>query len=571
MKKILLLAAVGMTAIQVSAQDMWLAPGAMFSKASEDGRYFVMEDEGCLYLYDVITEEFNVYEAEYSTLENYYSPYYSVGFGNAFSADNVMVGNYDECQPAYLKDGEWYMLPVTEEDATRGNCNSADAITPDGKRICGGIARDAFSVDAQNIMMVPVIWDLQANGEYGMYTVLPHPEKDFSGRTPQYITARGISDDGKTIIGQIMDYSGMSPMPIVYREAADGTWSYELPGASMMYDTNAVFPEYPTYPKEPEAALYLEGEALEAYKAACEAYDQAVEDYWNGLIDDYPTEPDATQYMTEEAKALYEAAMAEYQEQLAAYYDALDAFDDVFYDPSVVYGGSFEFNNGYISRDGKYLATTFVNSYEDPDAWFGYSVAYQPCRFDLTNAEAPVELAEETNALATSIQNNGTVLYSTPADEYLRDTYLMPAGSTSGIALDDYVASVDPELGAIMKETLTFQVAEFDEEWNTVPGEEKVCTGTACSNGAGTLYYSWIYNSFYGDYDWYIASYILTLDNVVKLDDAQSHKVTSAIITDLNGHIVNMNGSVKDLASGIYMITTTTADGRSKTQKVIKH
>jgi len=571
MKKFLLLAAVAMTAIQVSAQDMWLAAGAMFSKASEDGRYFVMEDEGSLYIYDAETEEFNVYEAEYSALEGYYSPYYSVGFGNAFAADNTMVGNYDECQPAYLKDGEWYMLPITEDDATKGKCNSADAITPDGKRICGGIARDAFSIDAEDIMMVPVIWEKQANGEYGMYTVLPHPDKDFSGRTPQYITARGISDDGKTIIGQVMDYSGMSPMPIVYREAADGTWSYELPGASMMYDTNAVFPEYPTCPKEPDAAAYLEGEGLEAYKAACEAYDQAVEDWWNGLIDDYPTKPDATQYMTDEAKALYEAAMAEYEEQMAAYYDAVDAFDEVFYDPSVVYGGAFEFNNGFISRDGKYLATTFINSYEDPEAWWGYSTAYQPCRFDLTNAEAPVELAEETNALVSCIQNNGTVLYCTPADNYLRCTYLMPEGSTTGIALDDYVASVNPEMGAVMKEALTFQEAAFDEEWNVVPGEEKVFTGTACSNGPGTLYYSWIYNNFYGDYEWYIASYILTLDNVTKLEDVQNHAVTSAIITDINGRIVSMNGSIKDLAKGVYMITTTTANGQSKTQKVIKH
>lgn len=571
MKKFLLSAAVVLTAIQVSAQDMWLAEGAMFSKASEDGRYFVMEDEGSLYIYDAETDEFNIYESEYSALEGYNSPYYSVGFGNVFSDDNTMVGNYDECQPAYWQNGEWYMLPIKEEDAEKGKCNSADAITPDGRRICGGIAGDKFSIDAENIMMLPVYWEKKADGTYGDYVVLPHPTKDFSGRIPQYITARSISDDGKTIIGQIVDYSGMSPMPIVYKEAADGTWSYSLPGASMMYDTEAVFPEFPTCPSEPDPMAYLEGEGLEAYKAACEAYDQAVEDWWNGLIDDYPTRPDATQYMTEEALALYQEAMAEYEEQLAAYYDAVDAFDEVFYDPSVVYGGSFEFNNGYLSRDGKYLATTFVTSYDDPDSWMGWSEAYQPCRFDLTNAEAPVVMADENNALVSCIQNNGTILYCTPADSYLRDTYLMPVGSTEGIALDDYVASVNPEMGAIMKEVLTFQEAVYDDEWNLVPGEEKVFTGTACSNGPGTLYYSWIYNNFYGDYEWWIASYILTLDNVTKLDGTMSQQVTSAIITDINGRMVSANGSLKGLAKGVYMITTTTADGRAKTSKVILH
>lgn len=579
MKKNLLFATAAMALVSFSAaaQNIFLVENALFDKASEDGRYLVSVDQGSMILFDAQEETYQFFECG----EDGISPYYCIGFGNVFSQDGTMVGNIDFATPAIFKNGEWKPLPIKEEDGIQGKNNSADGITPDGSRIVGGIAPEVMGLYAQNVMLAPVIWEKEANGEYGMYTMLPYPTKDFTGRTPQYVTARSISDDGKTIIGQVMDWSGFFPMPIVYHEQANGEWTYELIGRELVYDVNTVFPEYPSYePRYPQDTDFMTAEELAAYNAAMDQYYQDMEAYWNGETDVWPTYPMASDFMGEEGTAAYNDAMNTYNAENAVYQDSVEVFNAVFYDPAVVYNTSYEFNNLALSRDGKYYAATFHAVDEEnsiPDDPWGQVLTSTPLRFDLTTGT--YEACENTDALVSGIMNDGTVLLAGPSSSMARNTYLMPAGTTACTSLIDYVQAQSPAAAELMTENLTFQSAIMNwETWESMPGPEGLYTGTASSNGKGNVIYGWLVNEFYG-VDWYYYSYCLTFDTttgVAKVSTEGHAAITGVTVTDATGALVQTsNGSaldvIKNLGKGVYFVTTTTADGAQKTQKIIRH
>lgn len=579
MKKNLLFAtaAMAMASFSVSAQNISFVENAIIEKASEDGRYLVGVDQGTLYFIDVQEETVETYDCG----EDGISPYYGIGFGNIFAEDGTMVGNIDFATPAILKNGEWKPLPIKEEDGVQGKNNSADGITPDGKRICGGIAPEAMGMDAKDVMLAPVIWEKGADGEYGMYKKLPYPTEDFTGRLPQYVTARSISDDGKTVIGQVVDWSGFFPMPIVYREQANGEWTYELIGRELVYDVNAVFPAYPSYePRYPDAADFMNEEEQNAYNEAMDAYNQAVMDYWMGVSDIYPEWPMYENYMGTESAAAYGTAMDTYQVEYAAYEDSVNVFNEVYFDPNVVYNTSYEFNNLAMSRDGKYYATTFhavdeENSFPD-DPW-GQIMLSTPLRFNLTNGT--YEACDNTDAIVSGFMNDGSMLVASSASAMARTTYIMPAGTTACTSLYDYVLAKNADAAQLLADNLTFQSSVMDwETWESMPGEEGLYTGTASSNGAGNVIYGWLVNEFYG-VDWWYLSYCLTFDattGVVKVNTEGNAMITDISVVDAAGAPVSTDkGSVldviKSLGKGVYFVTTTAADGTQKTQKVIRH
>lgn len=577
MTKHLLILAVACTFASASAQQLTLHPNLLFEHVSEDGRYFSGSIENTVTVYDAQEGTYHVYEAYF---ENN-TPLYSVGFGSVFSQDGTMVGNIDYATPAILKNNEWIALPITEEDGTPGKNNSADAITLDGKRICGGIAPAAMSIDAQDVMLAPVIWDMQADGTYGMYQKLPYPTKDFTGRTAQYVTARFISNDGKTIVGQIVDWSGFFPMPIVYKQADNGDWSYEVFGRELVYDTTAVFPDYPVYePVCPYAEDYLDEAGAEAYNNAVTAYNDSVSAYWFGEIEDYPTYyPDAKDFLSGESQTTFEALFAQFQTENAAYQDSLAVFDAVFYDPNVVYESNYEFNNMALSADGKYYATS-LNSpdteNDDPYAW-GPSMLTNAFRFDLTSNKYTYEKSNNSNALVSGIMNDGTVLLAATDENNLPQAALIKAGSTADVPFIDYLTEVKPQAVQLLTDSLTYSIIAVDEEtWEPIEGESGVQTGTVSSNGNGTVFCGWIQNNFYTDEDWYFLSYTLDLNKQstgIKATLANT-EVTSVVVTDLNGNTVYNAGvanfNMKNLNKGVYFITLTTADGCKQTNKIIR-
>lgn len=572
MKKSLLLCA-ALIAVSASAQQMTLHPNVIFSHASEDGRYFVGDDEGTAILYDAEQMLYYIYDGESN------DAYYTAGFGSIFSNDGVMVGNIKDEVPGYLQNFEWNMLPCLESDMESGKFNSADAITLDGTRICGGVAGAAYSYDATEPMLLPVIWNKQADGTWGMYEKLPRPEKDFSGRTPQYITARAMSTDGKTIVGQIVDYSGFYPLPIVYKQNEAGEWSYQVFGQEYIYNTNIEFPTYPSVePTIPSADPYLDAEGRQAYIDAWTAYSDSIDNYWYS-DGEYPSyKPKAEDFMTPENALAYGELYAAYEAAVEAYNDSINAFNDLFDDPTVIYGNNFVFNNIMISADGKYCATALLNideeNYDPFDSW-GSGFFYNVVRFDLSNNFA-AEKSDNTDVLVCNLMADGTVLMAGPASEMSRQTKLMAPNSTADISLIDYLNAKSELAVEMMTDSLTFSTIGYDPEtWEEVINDPEVQTGTACSNNNGTLFYGWMANSFVEDNEWYYLSYTLDLNKEANgINVVRSNNVTSVVVTDLAGNTICNAGAadfhMSHLNKGVYLITTTAADGSKQTLKIIR-
>ncbi len=570
MKKFLLLVSVAMTAFcSMSAQDISLVNGGSVEKVSEDGRYAVFTNEGTLYLLDLkATDEdkkITIFEANDET-----GIHYNIGFGHIFSDDNTMVGQTTDNTPAILKNGEWTLLPVKESDLEPGKINSADAITPDGSRICGGIAMDAFSMDAKEPMLVPVVWDKQADGTYGQYTVLPYPKADFTGAVPQYVTARDMSADGKTIIGQITDNSGFCVYPIVYHQDAEGKWSYELILADKVYDPNGVFAPYPTYePQMPNAEDYMDEAGMTAYETASQAYmDSLMAAYETGEWPSYY--PNPSDFLSGENMTIYDSLFNKYQVEDQAYQDSLNAYFDSYQANTT--GASFEFNIAYLSADGKYAAMTYVQpgeSFWDPDQNFVY-------RYNIeTDA---LEMCEQEGS-ASGIMSDGTVLFhsSYNGSMWQRTAHVMNIGSTEAAPLEDYIATKSAKAADLYKKSLTVEIIAFDQEtWEPLeePADKLVLGGTTSCNRDGSIICGWTYNEGNVNADWYILGYIIDLtsfDDYTSIKTlAANNKITSMVVTDLNGAVVNTTGSIKDLNKGTYLVTTKTADGQTKTIKVCK-
>ncbi len=561
-----------MLGAMAQAQQFQFFDEQQIVKISNDGKTVVSTNgEGGVVIYNSETDTYSIYEADYDT----FSPYYSVGFGNILSNNGIMVGNYDDSKPAIWDGQEWKNLPLGEGDGETGHLNSADAITADGKRICGGIARAKFSIDAEDIMMVPVIWDQNEDGNFGDYKVLPHPSLDFTGRVPQYITARGMSDDGKTIVGQIVDYSGSYPLPIVYREDEKGEWSYEIIGSDLVYNAEAVFPEMPAEPKAPKATNYMNDAEQAAYDAAYAEYQQQVDDYFSGLIDDYPDAPDPADFINDPTQ--YNADYAKYQEEQEAYMVACDEFDFIFYDPEMVYGCAYNFNSMFVTRDGKYAVSMYMG--EDPDStsedFWDIPYFYKLVRFNLQDNS--YEISEEKDGLPTGMLDDGTVVYASPVLDYTRTTSLIPVGGTTSVSLYDYVTAKNADAAKVLEENLTFTKVAYDENWEPVPGETGIFTGSAVTTGDGKAFAGWLYNGFIDDPSWEFRSYLFSWDSTdgIKAVQNENAKVTAVTVTDLNGKVIYSGTDTvsarKAMNFGVNILTTTMSDGSQKSIKVTRN
>ncbi|MDE5554691.1 MAG: hypothetical protein K2J10_05855, partial [Muribaculaceae bacterium] len=196
-------------------------PNASFQHISANGRFIVSELYGTVTIYDLFEDTSEIFDPG-----EYFENEYSLGLGNCITADgSVILGGTNSLDAAYLENGEWVQLNVPDSNKT----NLCNGITADGSRICGSVGLNNMTTD-DVIMQVPAYWNRNANGDgYGECHVLPYPTKDFFGGKPQYVTAVSISNDGKTIVGQVQFSSGFMAAPIVYKEDADGNWSYSSP------------------------------------------------------------------------------------------------------------------------------------------------------------------------------------------------------------------------------------------------------------------------------------------------------------------------------------------------------
>lgn len=121
--------------------------------------------------------------------------------------NGIMVGQKDG-MPVYGTEGNWTQLYVNE-----GMYGMAEAVTPDGKFICGWIDSDIEPGSTQ-----AVIWNIEKNDQYYALGDLDLSEY---GHGVTQSRAISISDDGKTIVGNYISVSNFDNVAAVW------TWDEE--------------------------------------------------------------------------------------------------------------------------------------------------------------------------------------------------------------------------------------------------------------------------------------------------------------------------------------------------------
>lgn len=546
---------------------------------SPDGRYVASDLYGCVEIYDTDLDE------SIRMLGNGESTSYSVASGQAFTADgSIMIGASSECGGIgyySLKDYSWRKLSCPNPKLN----NMASAITPDGRRICGGLATTKATVeDTPTPMLIPAYWEVNEDGSYSDAIPLPYPSADFTGRMPQYVTAKCISDDGKTIIGQIRDYAGFMRQLIVYRQNEDGEWTYSVPCSKLYNPTNVFFPKWPgEAPQPPKAADFLTDSEKKAFDTAYTMWQEACNatGVW-----DYSVEPDAIDYMSADTKELYDEAVSVYNMLYSKWETEFFKFDNA-YSTCITKGYSLTFNLLFLSPDGKTAVSGTSRSVEDPYSWTGLTDKSAPVVFNLEEDSYKVYSLED-NALPSGLAEDGTIVASVISTDPIRAVVYAPEAEHPE-TLYSYMSKIDQEWGYWVIDNMYHDVDYYDYELDEVVNIPNVdCTGIPrISRNKNTIIANsenlWDYND-----DTEIFCYILpgTTDsrvNAICMDinadvsvlpgGALSVKgeVDRLIISDTEGRVMLDTTHITpilnpNLEPGIYVVTVINADGR-KSQK----
>lgn len=449
-KSLLLVLSMAGCVASVSAQYSTprLVDNASVLGISADGHYAVSEVYGIMTIFDLENNTEVVLDGTEEGL------YYSVGNGNFITADGgVIVGSTSESTDAAYFDGtQWHQLPVPDATMT----NIANGITPDAKRICGSVAQHAMTINEDVLMQAPAYWDLQADGTYSEAKELPYPKVDPFGATPQYVMAISISDDGKTIIGQLTDSRGAFIIPVLFTEGADGEWNYSYPMQALFNPSQVELPENPGEgPKRPSEEEYMTAEEIAAYDAALQEY------FDSGYTAPYPSYND---FMSEEESAEYEAALAVYNAEYEVWNEKYMAWDDAYYQ-ILAESPTLNMNQIYISGDGKTMGCTSSVEMFDPMTWTATTI-YTPYVMDLTTGE--YTKYEDCNAAISCLCDGGIALAGTARGGLYMDGYVLQNGTATNII--DYLGAIDQQYSNWFRKNMSHEVvtgAEYNEEEDT--------------------------------------------------------------------------------------------------------
>lgn len=508
------------------------------------------------------------------------------------SNNGIAVGNNGYCA-CYWKDGKEIELPQPAEgDAAHNAMGNAFSVSANGKYIIGGVSTGTgFSAD--NLMMEPVIWTLQADGTY-TYEVLPYDKTDFSGRAPQYISAQCITEDGKFVVVQVRDYSGEVVYPIFYTKQDDGTWTRKTFGAGLFWDEEkiAALPEMPVDPSKeiPNPVTYFTKQDSIDYNKAVDEYSAALDQCQQGILDwsELPEYPQYWMFISEKRDqwvADSTAYMAKANKYTNDIIDYLEKFQAALYKKSIA------MNQWSMSTNGKYVATAM----EDKNLRYTY-----PAYFDLTGEEPQLKLIESiTDGLASSVSNNGTLIANAPALEYTRNASVINITEEDAqpVPFYDYIAARDAKAGEFLKTNYSFNVpvsngsgdggdwgdGGFDEgglfsakknirpmDYVIVP--DSIVTGTVSINSDATIFLSFMREEFSNaDGISVDRSYIIDLNkdatsgiHAVKVDNTTNGTVIAREYYGINGQRLG-----RLPLKGVYLEKIITTNG-VKTVKRVK-
>ena len=501
---------------------------------------------------------------------------YCAGTGNCVANDGSFLGNYSAMSPACLfKNGKYTMLPTRQRDLP----GSANGITPDGRFICGTQHNRGVSEMDDAILSVPCVWEMNESGSYGLPVMLPHPELDFTGRPPVYVTAVRISDDGSRIVGQVYDFGGAMRQPIVYDRAADGTWSYTLIHPELINPGNVEFPAYPGEgPEAPNITDFMTAEEKSEYDLAVKEWEENCAITGNYDYSTYPVEED---FMSDDSLDKYDVAKAAYDRLAEEWSADFMAFINA-YNQCINDGCAFVFNNIFLSSDGKTMAMTNrknAGSYEE-----GNLVSYDtPYIFNLETG-AVTHNPNERNSLIDAMADDGTLFTHNANYYYDNADVRLPDGTL--VSLQDYMNTASPVIANWMKENMYHDMEVWNYATMTWEMKENVpCYGRAtCTPDlktiATTVSNEWDETAGVSYY-----SYILDVETSNGIDAVQAG--ADASITCLSGGVIRINGALAALEvydmqgrkvfeqqgaegvvntglnGGIYLLKARTAEGKT--------
>lgn len=366
--------------------------------------------------------------------QQYYAGNY-IGNGNCLADNGMLAGQTMEGFAVLMKNGI-----VTIPTALNNVNSSFNAITADGTRVVGWMANPVVS----QLIDVPIYCDISADGSVSDPVILPHPEKDFLGNIPQFVTAQCISDDGKTICGQVVDSDGMYTYPIVFIQEGD-EWTYFLPSESLFNNSDEM-PEWPEFDTPlPEPTDFMTPEEIAELQ-------QAVNDgnsYWD-VVFDFMTEEEIEEYL--EAKSEYDAKVEEYYELVDKYWE----------DMGKIYNGSnFQLGSITMNPEGTLIATPRLIT--DPDEGMtDVAIGYELCIIDPV-ARTLSQKPSTTAGLAIPLQvlNNGTIV---SVDPTTYANYLWLPDNEDYITLETYLESTNPGYLPWLEENLTRTTAIYNPD-----------------------------------------------------------------------------------------------------------
>lgn len=403
MKKLLLTGMLGLSILGVSAQDIdpLQFPYYYFVKMSPNGK-FVGSMCGGAQLYDV----------ENKAILDYSDCF--LGLGNTIADNGMAVGDYAD--HAMIMNNGYNVTPPSLRNFPFCDLN---AITRDATRLCGL----ANNPEPDGVMFVPIYCDIDADGNIGEVHILPYPKEDFLGNPPVYVTAVWISDDGKSILGQMTDFFGRQCDPIMFYEDEDGEWSSWLPTRKLFNPDNIQMPENPwlNEPPFPEATDYMYPEARANYEI----------EYEDWLMSGCPQDlwPDPLTFMTIEQEEAYLDAYVKYMEwndsAQQAIYDYEMAYREVLLSSTY-----FGLNDLALSPDGNVALCS--GGY---DTLVNGEYISVPKIYQFTRGEEEIKTIDPRprSVYPSQILSNGTMIFSLPQMAnpntyiyYPEEDYFMP-------------------------------------------------------------------------------------------------------------------------------------------------
>lgn len=466
-----------------------------------------------------------------------YFPYMSNGKGHCISDNGWVVGTQliedSEANHACIViDGNLVSPSIFNPDYE----SNIHSITPDGSRICGVVGNPG-----QGYTYLPYYCDIDAQGNFGELQYLPTPSKDFFGYRPQYSSATWISNDGKTIAGQVIDSRGFVAYPIIYNQGEDGSWEYSFPSESLFNMNDLPIPEpvgdieemFPDAPY-PEIEDFMDPGNYLKFVIAGEPYDN---------LEAYMTE--------EEIEAYYEAVYK--------YWMAQDAYNEIFesymnqYWAIVDCSVFFTRNAMALSADAKWLASSA--SKDEVIDQFEVITYYEPYICNLETGEWTKFGEDRVNYHTNQVLENGMTVVNVISNGLSpASTYIYFPEEDRFMSLTRYLSASNPQYVEWIKKNLTGDVITGGDYDN--PDYEKDVTFTGQASFSEDL------SVIAGGADGYVLNKDMYITYI--FTDVNAGVETLPVITEGIYNIYNLQGvklmstknisDLKNLRSAIYIV-----------------